>query len=84
MSINVIYREERMKRVGYLFYLIDPRETFFSNLNQVPVYITEAIPYFVGLIIIEQLVALITNRNLLKVNDAITSAGQGLLMEQSK
>lgn len=73
-----------MKRVGYLFYLIDPRETFFESIQQVPAYITEAIPYFVGLIIIEQLVAYLTGRNLLKVNDAITSAGQGLLMEQSK
>lgn len=84
MSINIFLQEERMKQVGYLFYLVDPRETLFTSVNQVPTYITDAIPYFVGLIIIEQLVAFITNKNLLKINDAITSAGQGLLMEQSK
>lgn len=84
MSINIFVREERMKRIGYLFYLVDPRETLFVNVDQIPAYITEAIPYFVGLILIEQIIAFITNKNLLKVNDAITSAGQGLLMEQSK
>lgn len=73
-----------MKRLGSLFYLVDPRETLFSNVDQIPAYITEAIPYFVGLIFIEQVIAFIQNKSLLKVNDTITSAGQGLLMEQSK
>lgn len=84
MPINIFHQEERMKRIGYLFYLIDPGETLFSSVSQVPNYITEAIPCFVGLILIEQLLAFCLRKDLLKVNDAITSAGQGLLMEQSK
>lgn len=82
--MNIFVREERMKRIGYLFYLVDPRETLFTTIDQIPAYITEAIPYFIGLILIEQIIAFTTNKNVLKVNDALTSAGQGLLMEQSK
>lgn len=73
-----------MHRLGYLFYLVNPRATYFESAEQVPAYITEAIPFFVGLIVLEQLIALWKGLQLLQLNDAITSAAQGILMEQSK
>lgn len=73
-----------MERLGYLFYIVNPNSTLFEDVAQVPPYITEAIPFFIGLLIVEQLIACYKGIENFKINDAITSAGQGILMEQSK
>ena len=73
-----------MKQIAYLFYLVPPGDTFFDDASQVPSYITDAIPFFVGLLLLEQAIALYKSGRILRIDDAITSAGQGLLMEQSK
>lgn len=73
-----------MERLGYLFYFVNPTKTLFSRPEDVPELITQAIPFFVALIVIEQIIAVYKGLPVLKVGDAITSAGQGILMEQSK
>ena len=73
-----------MERLGYLFYIVNPGSTMFPDVSQVPAYITEVIPFFVGLLVVEQLIACYKGIENFKINDAITSAGQGILMEQSK
>lgn len=73
-----------LKKFGYLFYAIDPRDTFYDKVEDVPDYMTEAIPYFISLIIIEQLVIIIKMRKVFALNDAITSLAQGLFMQQTK
>ena len=73
-----------MQRLAYLFYIVRPDSTFFDDVSQVPSYITEAIPFFVGLLILEQVIAFSKGIRNFKINDALTSAAQGVLMEQSK
>jgi hypothetical protein len=73
-----------MDRLGYLFYIVNPATTMFQHVDQVPAYITEAIPFFISLLIVEQVIAWYKGIQNFKINDAITSAGQGILMEQSK
>jgi hypothetical protein len=73
-----------MERLGYLFYIVNPNETLFSRPDEVPELITQAIPFFVALIVIEQAFAFWKGLPQLHVGDAITSAGQGILMEQTK
>lgn len=73
-----------MERLGYLFYIVNPARTLFPDVAQVPAYITDAIPFFIGLLVVEQMIACYKGLQNFKINDAITSAGQGILMEQSK
>ncbi|XP_054162263.1 alkylglycerol monooxygenase-like [Oppia nitens] len=75
---------EYVKRLGYLFYLVDPKQSSFENINEVPDYITQVIPYFVSLIVIEQIILFAKNYRFIRVNDAIASLSQGILMELSK
>lgn len=58
-----------MERLGYLFYLVWPSSTYYATVAQVPVYITEAIPFFVSLIVIEQLIALRRGMKTMALND---------------
>ena len=73
-----------MHRLGYLFYIVNPSTTYYEKGEQVPNFITDAIPFFVGMIVLEQLIVLFKGLQRMKLNDAITSAAQGILMEQSK
>jgi len=73
-----------MEGLGYLFYIVNPNKTLFSRPEDVSQLITQAIPYFMILIILEQVIAVWKGHQVLHVGDAITSAGQGILMEQTK
>ena len=73
-----------LKRFGYLFYVVSPRESSFEVLESVPDYITEVIPYFVAFIVIEQIVCWCKGLPLIRVNDGITSLSQGIFMELTK
>jgi alkylglycerol monooxygenase len=73
-----------LEEVGYLFYLVNPWKHTYSSAEDVPAYITQAIPYFVAIFVLEQLIRLWGGLGIFQVNDAITSAAQGILMEQSK
>lgn len=75
---------DHLARVGHLFYLVDPRDSFTLTAQDVPPYVNDAIPYFVVILLLEQLVLLYRQLKPLKLNDAITSASQGILMEQTK
>ena len=75
---------EQMERFGYLFYIVNPTRSLFQDPTQVPAYVNEAIPYFVAILFIEQVIAFYKGIQNFKINDAITSAGQGILMEQTK
>lgn len=75
---------EQMERFGYLFYIVSPTRSLFQDPTHVPAYVNEAIPYFVAILFIEQVIAFYKGIQNFKINDAITSAGQGILMEQTK
>ncbi|CAG2174166.1 unnamed protein product [Oppiella nova] len=75
---------ECVKHFGYLFYIVDPKEASYENVDSVPDYITQVIPYFVTLILIEQIITFVKSYRLIRINDAIASLSQGILMELSK
>lgn len=73
-----------LKRFGFLFYAVTPQESAFERLEAVPDYITQAIPYFVVLIVIEQMVCWSKGFRLIRVNDGVASLSQGIFMELTK
>lgn len=72
------------KAFGYLFYIVNPHDHLYNSLDQVPDYMGEAIPLFVVLIFIEQIILILKGWKKFRVHDSLISTGQGILMEQSK
>ncbi|XP_046337405.2 alkylglycerol monooxygenase-like [Haliotis rufescens] len=67
---------ERPRR---LLYLSTPNETSFETVEEVPEYVTEAIPYFVLLMGLEVVVLAAQGKQLPRANDAFSSISAGLL-----
>ncbi|XP_076832498.1 alkylglycerol monooxygenase isoform X2 [Brachyhypopomus gauderio] len=63
-----------------MFYLMSPNETSFSDVHDVPLYVEQATPFFIGLVLLEILVVWMKTGNLLyKINDGTTSLSAGIL-----
>ncbi|NP_001279210.1 alkylglycerol monooxygenase [Callorhinchus milii] len=63
-----------------MFYALTPNETMFKEIEEVPDYVDQATPYFVGLMIIELVVTwLKEGQGAYRVNDALTSISAGVL-----
>ncbi|MCJ8740254.1 hypothetical protein PDJAM_G00056780 [Pangasius djambal] len=63
-----------------LFYLMSPNETSFAEVEQVPRYVQQATPFFVGMILLEVLLGwLKTGDLLIKINDGTTSLSAGMM-----
>jgi alkylglycerol monooxygenase len=75
---------ESVSRLGYLFYIVSPKASSFETIESVPDYITEVIPYFISLIVIEQIIAFYKGFKFIRINDAIASLSQGIFMELTK
>lgn len=75
---------KQMKTFGTLFYIVSPNETSFERKEDVPNYVNEVIPFFLGLIVVEQVIAYFKKKPMMNVNDAIGSVSQGLLDQLTK
>ncbi|KAJ3267921.1 hypothetical protein HDV01_003721 [Terramyces sp. JEL0728] len=76
-----------------MFYIVDPAKTTFLNLEDVPDYISEAVPFFIATITIEGIYYIIADREALeehkgdwnkgkwRVNDTFTSIASGSIQQ---
>ncbi|KAH9498696.1 hypothetical protein Btru_004597 [Bulinus truncatus] len=62
-----------------MFYLVTPNETAYENLEDVPNFVDEAIPYFTLLIVLESIILKLQGKDIPRVNDGINSMTHGLL-----
>ncbi|XDV32035.1 hypothetical protein PO909_002937 [Leuciscus waleckii] len=63
-----------------LFSLMTPNESSFATVKEVPEYVNQATPYFIGLIILEIVLGwLKTDGPRIKINDFITSLSAGMM-----
>lgn len=62
-----------------MFILVSPNETSFETIGEVPKYVDEAVPYFIGLIILEWTVLYLRGEKLPRLNDSLSSLSNGLL-----
>ncbi|XP_062872932.1 alkylglycerol monooxygenase [Trichomycterus rosablanca] len=63
-----------------LFYLMSPNETSYADIEQVPNFVEQATPFFIGMVLLEMLVGwLKTGSLVIKVNDGTTSLSAGML-----
>lgn len=71
-----------LERIGRMFYVIDYRTTVFSKLDDVPDYITEAVPFFVASILLESFIMYFSHElRPSRVNDGLGSVSAGLFQQ---
>lgn len=75
---------EGVRRFGYLFYAMDPREHVYEKLDDVKDYYKEVTPLFVVTVLLEQVIRYYQNKPLFRINDTMSNISHGMLMELSK
>ncbi|XP_048727922.1 alkylglycerol monooxygenase-like isoform X2 [Ostrea edulis] len=68
-----------LTRLRRLFYAVTPNETSFPTVEEVPKYVDEAIPFFIGLIILEIPILYLRGKRLPRFNDSFGSLANGIL-----
>ncbi|XP_047499124.1 alkylglycerol monooxygenase-like [Penaeus chinensis] len=80
----MIAMDEALRRLGTLFYVVSPRASSFSTVEEVPNYINEAIPWFFVIVLAEELCGRVQGRQLGRMCDNVTSLGHATLYESVK
>ncbi|CAL1262798.1 unnamed protein product [Larinioides sclopetarius] len=73
-----------LRKLGYMFYVMDPRDHLYEKVSDVPDYYKEVTPAFIFVIILEQVLHLIRGKELMRLNDSVTNISQGILVELFK
>ncbi|XP_008429160.1 alkylglycerol monooxygenase [Poecilia reticulata] len=63
-----------------MFFMLTPNESSFEKVEEVPQYVQQATPYFVGLMLLEMAVgALMTGSPVVTLSDGLTSLSAGMI-----
>ncbi|KAF7657148.1 hypothetical protein LDENG_00031240 [Lucifuga dentata] len=66
--------------VRSMFFLLTPNESSFQQVGDVPQYVQQATPFFVGLMVLEFVVGVLkTGASVVTVNDGLTSISAGMV-----
>jgi len=78
---STVTSTEVLKKIGRMFYIVDPAETTYRDLSSLPKdgYIQQAMPYFFGMIALEWFVLLLKGKTP-RLQDGIMSISHGLIM----
>ncbi|XP_071527386.1 alkylglycerol monooxygenase-like isoform X2 [Panulirus ornatus] len=68
-----------LERLGTFFYMVKPSKSTFQNVDDVPDYINEAIPWFMVSVVIEHFYGLMQGKKVGRLSDNLSSVGHGLL-----
>ncbi|XP_054711904.1 alkylglycerol monooxygenase-like [Uloborus diversus] len=71
-------------KLGYMWYLMNPYDHLFENVDSVPDYYKEVTPAFIFVIILEQCIRLLQGRKIMRLNDSVANICQGMLVELFK
>lgn len=67
-----------------MFYLVSPNETSFERAKDVPDYLNEAVPFFLGALALEYIIALAQGAETFRINDGLSSISAGFLLQLTK
>uniref|UniRef100_G3PH00 Alkylglycerol monooxygenase n=1 Tax=Gasterosteus aculeatus aculeatus TaxID=481459 RepID=G3PH00_GASAC len=63
-----------------LFFMLTPNESSYQKLEDVPQYVQQATPFFIGLMVLEMVVGLLkTGSPVLTISDGLTSVSCGMI-----
>jgi len=71
-----------LKAIGTLFYVIDPKETMYEKVSDIPKpdFTTRAMPYFFLFVVIEHVILKLQGKKGVRLNDGIMSFANGIIM----
>ena len=72
---------EKLKVLGSLFYVVNPYETMFEKVSDIPTpdLIAKALPFLFGMILLEQVVLKLQGKKGIRLNDGLISIANGLI-----
>ncbi|XP_044734945.1 alkylglycerol monooxygenase-like [Chrysoperla carnea] len=73
--------ETNLKGFGQFIYFVDPNKYHFKSTYHVPEIFQQAWPYFLTLVLVENIIRYFEKRSTVRVNDTITSFSHGLFQE---
>jgi len=73
---------EHLKGLGTLFYVIDPYSTTYEKISDLPHpdFMSKAMPYFFGLIVVEHIILKFKGKPGIRLNDGVMSMANGVIM----
>merc|ERR1711992_7401 len=73
---------EHLKKIGTLFYVVNPYESMFKDVSDIPKtdVFAQAMPYFFGFVIIEHIILKLKGKRGVRLNDGIMSFANGIIM----
>lgn len=78
--MNMMELESVSRGFRSMFFMLTPNESSFERVEDVPLYVQQAPPFFVALMLLELLVgALKTGRPVMTVSDTVTSVSAGMI-----
>lgn len=81
IEIELFKTQEMLKGFANFFYLANPKEFMYRDVQRIPNLFIQSWPYFLTLIILENIVLWIQKKPLIRLNDGITSLSHALILE---
>merc|ERR1712141_349898 len=81
--VHVLFNKmEHLKKIGTLFYAVNPYESMFKDVSDIPKtdVFAQAMPYFFGFVIIEHIILKLKGKRGVRLNDGIMSYANGMIM----
>merc|ERR1712062_467616 len=74
--------ERHLKGFGSLFYVVNPYETMFEKVSDLPNpgYLSTGFPYFFAMIVVEQIILKLQGKRGIRLNDGLMSIANGIIM----
>jgi len=74
--------ERHLKGFGSLFYVVNPYETMFEKVSDVPNpgYLSTGFPYFFAMIVLEHIILKLQGKRGIRLNDGLMSIANGIIM----
>ncbi|XP_035218945.1 alkylglycerol monooxygenase-like [Stegodyphus dumicola] len=73
-----------IRRAGYLFYIMNPRDHNYEKIEDVKDYYKEVMPLFFFTVFLEQIIRFCQQKPLCRINESMSNVLHGFLMDLSK
>merc|ERR1719219_359687 len=73
---------EHLRRIGSLFYMIDPYSTMYEKISDIPKpdFFSKAMPYFFAFVVVEHIILKLKGKPAVRINDGLMSFANGIIM----
>ncbi|KAL0882115.1 hypothetical protein ABMA27_000678 [Loxostege sticticalis] len=80
-NVSVNNPQDFLKGLGRMFYVINPKDHLYEDLEEVPNFYVQSWPYFFMFMIIEHILLKLEGKKGIRLNDGVTSISNGIFLE---